>query len=70
MLASELEQILHDHIEEFGDREVLLFDTQSLISRPIISIKFTEERDFKEDLKNEPLYVENFNRELNKLTIL
>ena len=56
--------------KEHGNCEVLMFDTQSMISRPVIGVKFTVEEDFREDLKDDEMYVENFKRELYTPVIL
>ena len=47
-----------------------MFDTQAMISRPVIGVKFTVEEDFREDLKDDEMYVENFKRELYTPVIL
>lgn len=56
--------------EHYGNCEVLMFDIHTLSSKPISVIKYLTEKDFRDDLKDEPSYVENFNKELNNVTIL
>ena len=70
MLISELINQLQDILHNNGDSEVLMFDTQAMISRPVVCIKFTTEEDFREDLKDDPSYIDNFKREFEKPTIL
>ena len=65
-LIYKLQDILHNN----GDSEVLLFDTQSMISRPVIDVKFTTQEDFREDLAQDEMYLNNFKRELEKPVIL
>lgn len=65
-LICKLQDILHNN----GDSEVLLFDTQSMISRPVIDVKFTTQEDFREDLAQDEMYLNNFKRELEKPVIL
>jgi hypothetical protein len=47
-----------------------MFDTQAMMSRPVIDVKFTVQEDFREDLKDDPMYVDNFKRELETPTII
>ena len=56
--------------EEYGNCEVLMFDIHTLSSKQISTIKYLTEKDFREDLKHEESYVENFKKELNNVTIL
>ena len=56
--------------EHYGNCEVLMFDVSIMKSKPVTSINFTTEQNFRDDLKDEPSYVENFNKELNNVTIL
>lgn len=70
MLVSELINQLQDILHNNGDSEVLMFDTQAMISRPVVYVKFTTEKDFRENLKDDPSYIDNFKRELKKPTIL
>ena len=41
-----------------------------MMSRPVIDVKFTVQEDFREDLKDDLMYVENFKRELETPTII
>ena len=61
---------LQDIYEYYGNCEMLMFDISILSSRPIIDIKYITEKDFREDLKDDESYVENFKKELNNVTIL
>lgn len=70
MKLIELIEKLNDIFHNNGDSEVLLFDTQSTISRPVIDVKFTTQEDFREDLAQDEMYVNNFKRELEKPVIL
>lgn len=65
-LICKLQDILHNN----GDSEVLLFDTQSMISRSVIDVKFTTQEDFRDDLAQDEMYLNNFKRELEKPVIL
>jgi len=70
MQLDELINKLQDILYNAGNCEVLMFDTQAMISRPVIGVKFTVEEDFREDLKDDEMYVENFKRELYTPVIL
>ena len=70
MKLSELIKSLNEILQNNGDSEVLMFDTQVMMSRPVIDVKFTVQEDFREDLKDDPMYVENFKRELETPTII
>jgi len=50
--------------------EVLTFNINTLSSKPIIDIKYILKKDFREDLKHEESYINNFNKELHNVLIL
>ena len=70
MKLTELIKNLQEILQNNGDSDVLMFDTQAMISRPVIGVKFTVQEDFREDLKDDPMYCENFKRELETPTII
>jgi len=70
MKLNELIKKLNEILQNNGDSEVLMFDTQAMMSRPVIDVKFIVQEDFREDLKDDPMYVDNFKRELETPTII
>jgi len=61
---------LQEIYKNYGNCEMMMFDISKLSSRPVIDIKYVTQDQFRDDLKHEQSYVDNFNKELNNVTII